>query len=244
MGNQMGDDDLFVGLCDDLKNIIDTHSPDAVALNEVLANHTTPARLEGVLKALGYKHVVFVRSGSWGEDYDIGNLIASKKPLRRLEPIILGAHLTEDDGLDYSQQDKAAVAEIKINTDVTVLIISAHLMRLRTNELLEHMRHQKKVSNYLKQLDDEVPFVLCGDFNEPNLFPLSFTLMNFLKYGHKSGGVLRPSWQPGGNADSVFRANPDKVVWNKQLLHLQSFQIVESSTSDHRPLIATFGIEA
>lgn len=231
---------LFIAL----DELIEQYNPDCFGLNEVLRRRgsKTPFVVD-YLKEKGYKHVYFLASGPWTDEWDIGDALVSKHRIVSTDSVTLGDHFSIDGRDETGRQAQALLAEVALRNGVSVHVITAHLMHLRLHTLPTHFRHQKNLTGHIIDSPQNVRLVMGGDFNEFKLMPFSFARKN-RKYLHARTGVFpNMTWHKNARKRALLRANPDKLFWSKnKLMQLTDFKVIPDYTSDHKPLYAKFSI--
>ncbi len=227
-----------------LDSLIKKYEPDCFGLSEVLMPSSARSKSQILthLKKRGYTHVHYLASGPWTQQWDIGDAIVSKYPLKKCGGITLGDHYTVEGKDPSGQQAQAAEADVVLSQETTVRVIVAHLMNLRIHKLPTHFKHQKSLTgHYSAKLQGQTGVIAGGDFNEPTFMPFSFARRNRRHLNVRTGSVHTPTWFKNANKQSLLRANPDKVFWSKNSdIQLDYFRVIADCTSDHRPLYARF----
>lgn len=120
-------------------------------------------------------------------------------------------------------------------------IIVAHLMHLRPYTLKDHYQGAKKLENIVRSEKFSKNTILGGDFNEPGFMPKA--LKNNVKdvMHMRTGSKQNATWRYNAKPKTLIRANLDQLYWSKDSdFSLESFEVINTNVSDHRPIFATF----
>jgi endonuclease/exonuclease/phosphatase family metal-dependent hydrolase len=227
-----------------LENFIFEHEPDVIGLNEVVKyTHNEHVPLHRKMSELGYAHAHFAQTNRINDDFTIGSSLYSKTKLSDTNTIYLGPNATaKRNGYD-SFKVSAVVGSINKSGKI-FQIISAHPINIKPSTLKNHYQHTRKLRTHTRISDITVPTIIGGDMNEPRLFPFSIRHKLRNKFHHRTGSFANPSWRYRGQTTTLLRANLDRIFWSKNHnLVQESFLIIDTNVSDHRPIISTFSID-
>jgi endonuclease/exonuclease/phosphatase family metal-dependent hydrolase len=225
-----------------LSDIVETHQPNCIGLNEVLQHKdaASPFVLD-FLKKLGYKHSYFAVASPINDEWLIGAAIVSKHPLIKPEPIVLGDDTPATRRGFPGQTVKSVAAHVRLPGGKTIGFVATHPIALRLYTVRVHYIHTKSLSDFVSAGPYATNTIIGGDFNEPMRFPRSFKKMHEATLHHKSGTFRNPTWRYNASQRTPIRANLDRLFWTKQgTLELKKFEIIATNVSDHRPLAAVF----
>jgi len=248
--SQVNGDERSSKLLLELDNLVNTHNPDVIGLNEAVRRSTSPEPfvLEH-LKKHGYKYSHFAGASfttkDWGagKDWEFGAALVSRYPIENIENIVLGKDTFAARRGTPEDTIKAIGASIRLTGSKKVSVIVAHPYLLRFGALRTHWLHQKALRTAVKK-DQYQPVILGGDFNEPNILPGNFTHREKSRFYHRSGTYRNPTWRLNASRKTPLRFSLDKIFWTKgSNIELQDFKILRTDISDHSPLLARFEIK-
>jgi endonuclease/exonuclease/phosphatase family metal-dependent hydrolase len=227
----------------ELENIINKHQPNIIGLNEVVRFGNKASDVEKLVESLGYKNIHYCKIGPIGTNSTTGSIVASKIHNLKIQELIIGDNITAKNNGYGDHKTKVIKASFKINAHDRIDLFVVHPINLKPSTALEHFRQIKQLKELVSESQDSLSIV-GGDFNEPRVYPLSFTILTnkFLKF--KTGSILKPTWIYNAAKLSPLRFNLDKIFWTKSpRIEMSKFEVIDSKVSDHRPLIATFEIK-
>lgn len=232
-------------LLEELEKIIAKYNPDCIGMNEVLkhSEHEIP-HINNFLHKLGYTHNYFSHGRPLDGSWDIGSALCSKYPLHNTEEVELGNNATANKEGNYESKIKAIATEIKISGK-KIGIVVAHPINLKPSTIKDHYTHTRNLANFIEKSEYKDNSIIGGDFNEPMHLPGSFKSRTASYLHHKTGSKSNPTWRHNTWRKTPLRANLDRLFWTKDgNLELSKFEIIESHTSDHRPIFASFDIKS
>jgi hypothetical protein len=217
--------------------LIADHRPEAIGLNEVLADHNGKSELLEHLKSQGY-HVSFAPFSPENSKLFSGSALASlQKPLEVHHHDLGPDRYGEVRGFPGHTvkliQAKLPHGKRHVNVVVNYL---AHLVPWNW---LAHARHHRAFRRLMRAPELGRSTIIGGDFNQ-------FKLMHHLwgaksLYHRATGTFFHPTWKLMGGKVPIIQANYDNIFWTKcDTLHLQDFKVLDRWPSDHTPLIARF----
>jgi endonuclease/exonuclease/phosphatase family metal-dependent hydrolase len=242
LDTQRGGTDTAVAktLLRSLDKIVQEHNPDCLGLNEVLVESATNKQfvLEH-LKKMGYTHQAFSYASPLSPDWGIGLALVSKHPFKKVEEIDLGPDTFAKYRGYAGYRVSALGATISVKgSEVNVMV--AHPHALKPIALPTHWKHQRALRTAAKA-PHYTQLILGGDFNEFNHLPFSFQRREKNHFYFRSGSATNPTWTLNGKGSKLFRCNLDKIFWTKEeSTKLLEFQVLDSSPSDHAPLLGRF----
>lgn len=208
---------------------------EVVGLQEVIEKEGGERKIntaQTIAQKLGYQYIYCkaFTTDRHTPTYDLGNAVLSRFPIKKHQCHSLsGLILYQNDSV--TEPRGAAEAKIEI-AGREIKFISAHLAFSQKLEPVEIRKIQ--LENLLKIIDPSNT-VLMGDFNSlpdsEEIKKLAQVLVN------TDPNPLSPTWtnfrdpdQPQYRIDYIFTSNDLKT---------QNFQIINSSASDHYPILAT-----
>lgn len=246
LNNQIGGPKHSTALLDELTELIRQYQPDSIGLSEVLmhVDTKTPFVLDH-LRTLGYAYNHFASSSPLTEEWLIGTAICSKYKLTDKTDIILGNDIPAEHRAYRGWTHKSVAAQVEVSDDVSIGLVSAHLVHLRSYTLRSHYSEQKLLAQFIQDQSYAGGVIVGGDFNEPRWFPRSFKYLVRGSMHHKTGDLRNHTWHHNASPKTVVRANLDRLFWSKRSrsgLQLNEFRVLESAVSDHKPLYAVFAL--
>ena len=243
LDNQLNEDRCRASIIPDLEAMIARYKPTSFGLCELLTRRDDGS--SEVLKCLqkhGYVYQALAPAADWDDVWCIGEVIASRVPLRDTLFTPLGAHFSNQ-GLDITHDRFAVSARVDMGASRPFTVTVAHLLHLAPSALNVHYRHQQVLRQLVQKYADTGDIIVGGDFNEPRLFPFSFASRTRQRLVGKTGTVLRPTWHFEAWHSMKLGMNLDKIFWTKDSgLRLIRFRLLPYESSDHLPLYAEFEI--
>ena len=231
-------------LLNELTKIIQAHQPDYIGLNEVLQHvgDTSPFVFSH-LETHGYTYNHFAPASPLTDEWVIGPGFVSKhKPKSHVDTIISGDTPAARRGYT-GHKVKAITASFLLENSELCNVVVAHAMYLRSYTLKDHFQATKTLDALLRKKEYSRNTIIGGDFNEPLTMPFSYRRKTRDILNIRSGNLANPTWRHGGSRLTPIRANLDQLYWPKDgPIELSSFEIIQSTVSDHKPLMATFRI--
>ncbi len=225
-----------------LDQIIDTYTPDFIGLNEVLQDTKKRLFVLGHLQSRGYTFQHFAYSSPLDDTWGIGAAFVSKLPVSNTQEISMGDDKFANWRGYPGHSVKAIGTTIHLSAKKSLNVMVAHPLALKPVALREHWRNQRA----LRQVVAEPRYkqlILGGDFNEFNLMPMSFASREADRFHHRSGTLKNPTWSHNGGMSKWMRCNLDKIFWTKETsTELLQFKVLDSTPSDHAPLLARFKV--
>lgn len=229
-----------------LAELVKKHNPDIICLQESGKWPKNTAR--NFSKTIDYKYYTFNPNN--------GNSYFSKYPLSN-------AYEFNDERL----KKFVDVKKIKIDNKRYFYLINCHFNSFGiSREEIEYINDTKNIVNdsevYAKSLivklkrgferrttttelllknlpDNDVPFVICGDFNDT---PLSYTYSRISKSGLKDAFITTSKGIGKTYCGSLPLLRIDYFWYNDKVEPIE-YERVKQTTSDHYPLILTFNLK-
>lgn len=239
--NQVEGKAKYNGLLSELKRLIDEHSPDIVALAEVVCpSQDKSAPVIQYLQKLGYSYTHCTSMVQFDDYWMSGVALCSRFPITQKQKIMIS-----ENGYAAKRGHPGLDKEI-ISGQVTLLeghdlqIIVAHPSDT-FHSLTSHRDGMKNLSQLVHSKTYAKNTILVGDMNQWRLIPGSFRHKVADVMNSQTGSILKPTWLYNAHRCVPLRLNLDYMYWSKQSdFVLKDFKVLVSNTSDHRPLLATF----
>ncbi len=227
-----------------LVNFIKEHEPDIICLQESgkWPNNTA----KEFSKMIGYKYYSYNKNGnSYFSKYKIENVSDfNDEKLNRFVDMknikiddenhfyLINCHFNSfgisSEEIEYINDTKNIVKDSEIygKSLITKLTNGFKLRTKSTRLLLENLP------------DNDIPFVICGDFNDT---PLSYT------YSQMSMAGLKDAFITSSKGIGKTYCGPLPLLridyfWYNDMIEVVDFKRIKQTTSDHYPLIMTFNI--
>ncbi len=227
----------------ELKRLVDRYEPDLIALNEVVR----PAQGESVmvveyLRKLGYGYGHCAELANLNNYWLSGAALCSRLKLSRSEDIEISKHGFAAKRGYPGFTKKVISAQVALPGGHDLKIIVAHPLAL-IDAPKDHRAGMAKLNRLVHSKAYAQNTVLIGDMNEWRLIPGSFRSKVSDVMHSRTGSVLHPTWRYNAHRSTPLRANLDYLYWSKDSeFSLKDFRVLSSDVSDHRPLLATFGV--
>jgi endonuclease/exonuclease/phosphatase family metal-dependent hydrolase len=219
--------------------IIASHAPDVLGLNEVLAEADGSSPLLKHLEEQGY-HTSFAPFSPENNGRLSGSALAS-----RLKPVEVTYH-------DLGPDKYGAIRGFPGNTikliQATLPYDSRHI-NIVVNYLAHlvpwnwpaHLKHHKAFRSIMQLPALQAATIIGGDFNQFKFMPRMWGAKSL--YHRATGSLLKPTWKLAGKIP-IIQANYDNIFWTKcGTLTLEEFRMLTRHPSDHTPLIARFRVD-
>ena len=227
-------------LQDRFDKIIDEYHPDAIGLNEVMADPAGNSPILKHLEAKGYS-TFFAPFSPENNGHFCGSALASRvKPARILHhdlgPDKYGAIRGFPGHTIKLIQAKLPHGDRHVNIVVNYL---AHLVPWNW---YAHIGHQRSFKRLMRAPELQATTIIGGDFNQFKFMPRMWGAKSL--YHRATGTFFHPTWKLLGGKIPIIQGNYDNIFWTKcGTLQLQEFQVLNRHPSDHTPLIARFTVE-
>ncbi|GAB4135305.1 MAG: endonuclease/exonuclease/phosphatase family protein [Planctomycetaceae bacterium] len=235
-----------------IAELIQKSNADVVILNEVDFDSTWSGgqnQAEAIAKQAGYRYRAEQRNidfrfiyGSW----KFGNAVLSRYPIMKTNVIDYPAVAEWESWL--AGKKRGLVCTLQLAQTQQVRIVAVHL---ETRDPLTRFRSAQKLLEVQKR--STIPLILAGDFNStPPGFPhaeqapVNEKHKNTIEFLAAEGRFRYSPTKNPGEADFTFSAKtPDRVIdwiliprdWK-----FESYCVLKSELSDHRPVLATLQI--
>lgn len=222
-----------------LDDIVATHRPDVLGLNEVLLDRETgESPLLKHLEERGYKTFFAPFSPEKGNHMG-GSAIAYRSDVADISTHELGPDTYAKLRGYPGHTVKLICAKIP-HAGQQIQIIVNYLAHLAPYNWPTHLKHHRAFRSFMTDSDLQLTTIIGGDFNQFRFMP---TLWGAKRYYHRATGTfLNPTWKLLGKVPFI-QANYDHVFWTKNgNLVLQDFAVLARWPSDHAPLVARFAI--
>ncbi len=239
--NQTQGSDKLNELLLDLKRLIDGNHPDCIALCEVVqpSKDELPPVVR-YLQELGYEYVHHAEMTHISDYWMSGVVLASKFPLRNRQ-----RHIISKNGsaarYGFPDFDKEIISsEVTLPGGPDIKMIVAH-PSATIDSVKQHFVGMRSIEKLIRSERFAKNTLLLGDMNEWRFIPGAFRSKMADVMHSRTGSVLRPTWRHNAHRFTPLRLNLDYVYWSKHSdFSLQSFKVLSSNVSDHRPLLTTF----
>lgn len=221
-------------------HIIETQKPDAIGLNEVMADQDGDSPLLNHLQNKGY-HIFFAPFSPENNGQFCGSALASlSKPAEiahhELGPDKYGAIRGFPGHTVKLIQARLPHGDRHVNVVVNYL---AHLVPWNWPA---HIGHHKSFRRLMRAPELQATTIIGGDFNQLKFMPRMWGAKSL--YHRATGTILHPTWKLLGGKIPIIQANYDNIFWTKcGTLQLQEFKVLDRHPSDHTPLIARFTVD-
>jgi endonuclease/exonuclease/phosphatase family metal-dependent hydrolase len=236
--SQMADARLML-LRGRLDEIINTHQPDALGLNEVMADANGSSPLLKHLESLGY-HTFFApfspeRNGLFSGSALVSRAKPSSIRFHELGPDKYGAIRGFPGHTVKLIQAQLPHGKQQVNFVVNYL---AHLVPWNWPT---HLTHHKAFRNLMRAPELQKTTIIGGDFNQLKFMPRMWGAKSL--YHRATGSLFHPTWKLLGKIP-IIQANYDNIFWTKcGTINLEEFRMLDRHPSDHTPLVARFNVE-
>lgn len=228
-----------IKIAERLDDLITTHSPQILCLNEVYIDRQGNSKILDVLKKRGY---VFRQAKIYEIkiNIDVYNVIAYKNiPVLKIVDHSVKTKKKPSDRLYQDYMGKVSDMKFSFN-EVEVQLVHLHLCALFPKDWGAHIQQRREYNKIISKIRSR-NMIIGGDFNETKY------MLPWLHLGGKSrrltGGLFNPTWKLNPNGFSALIANYDHIVYPvNEDLRLHSFEILERQPSDHTPLLVKFDI--
>jgi endonuclease/exonuclease/phosphatase family metal-dependent hydrolase len=242
LDNQIKGEDNSKKLLSELKQLLDRYSPEFIGLNEVLQGSklSNPFILDYLKNECDYEFGYFAPASRFDDDWFIGAGFCSKVKPNSIKEVAISKDTPAERRGYKGFELKAITAQVALN-DTYINIIVAHPLHLRPYTLRDHYQGTKTLENLVRSEEFSKNTILGGDFNEPGFMPKAFK-NNVKDIMHmRTGSMQNPTWRHNAKPNTLIRANLDQLYWSKDSdFSLESFEVIETNISDHRPILATF----
>lgn len=239
--NQVHGDARYGRLLSELKHLTDQYQPDIIALNEVVRpSHAHVAPVIEYIQKLDYPYNHCANMAQLDDYWMSGAALCSRFELLQKKRIVISKNgYAIKHG--YEDLNKEAIsAHITLPQGQDLKIIVAH-PTATIDSLKQHRIGKESLSRLVHSKTYANNTVLVGDMNEWRLIPGAFRHKVADVMHSRTGTVFKPTWRYEGHRFTPLRLNLDYIYWNKRSnFILKDFNILRSSVSDHRPLLATF----
>ena len=220
-----------------LDSIITTYKPDALGLNEVLADRKTgESALLKFLESRGYT-TFFAPFSPDKNTYTVGSALAYKAKKVHITTHELGPD-TFAALRGYPGHTVKLIRARVPHEGKQLQIIVNYLAHLSPYNWSTHLKHHRAFRSFAKDPELQSSTIIGGDFNQFRFMP---TLWGAKRHYHrKTGGFFNPTWRFLGRIPFI-QANYDNIFWTKcGNLELEHFKVLDRHPSDHAPLVARF----
>ncbi|HSW66535.1 MAG TPA: endonuclease/exonuclease/phosphatase family protein [Bacillota bacterium] len=221
-----------------IDDIIASHQPDAIGLNEVLADRDTgESALLKHLESLGYQTFFAPFSPEKGNHMG-GSALAYKAKTAVITTHELGPDTYARIRGYPGHTIKLIRARIP-HAGEQVQVIVNYLAHLAPYNWSTHLAHHRAFRSLVTDSDLQAATIIGGDFNQFRFMP---TLWGAKRHYHRATGtLLNPTWRLLGGKVPFIQANYDNIFWTKSgKLVLEDFKVLARWPSDHAPLVARF----
>jgi len=220
-------------------DILTEHQPDALGLNEVLADAQGKSPLLQHLQAHGYRTFFAPFSPEKNGFFSGSALITRAKPLNikhhELGPDAYGAIRGFPGYTVKLIQAKMPHNGRHINIVVNYL---AHLVPWNWPA---HLTHHRAFRRLMRAPELQEATIIGGDFNQLKFMTQMWGAKSL--YHRATGSLFHPTWKLLGKIP-IIQANYDNIFWTKcGTLQLEEFKILERHPSDHTPLLTKFIVD-
>jgi len=239
--NQIGDNTKFDNLLNELKEIIDRYQPTLIALSEVIQpSNTALPPIVQYLQEFGYIHTHYTQMAELPDYWLSGVALCSKVELNNKQTHIISQNAYASNHGYPGLKKEILSARLALEKNQEVNIIVAHPPAMR-----DSFKENRAAIKSLEQLIRFEPYnhntILAGDMNEWRHAPGTLWRKTSDIMHARTSSILRPTWRYNAHRLTPIRLNLDYIYWSKMSsLKLNDFKVLESNTSDHRPLFASF----
>ncbi len=220
-------------------SIIQQHRPEAIGLNEVIANEDGEAPLLKHLQAQGYK-TFFAPFSPERNGQVSGSALATIHEPTVLEYHELGPDITGAKRGYPGHTVKLIRAQMAHGSQQVSVVVN-YLAHLVPYNWTAHVTHHKSFRKIMQLPELSRATIVGGDFNQFKFIPRLWSAGK--QYNRATGTILSPTWKFLGKVPGI-QANYDNIFWTKcGTFKLQEFRILERTPSDHAPLLAKFLIQ-
>lgn len=223
-----------------LDDIITSHNPDVLGLNEVMADPDGNSQLLKHLEKLGY-HTFFAPFSPERNGQFSGSALAS-----RIKPHAITTHELGPDKYGAIRGFPGHTVKL-IHAKLPhggrhVNVIVNYLAHLVPWNIAAHLTHHRTFRKVMRAPELQAGTIIGGDFNQFKFMPRMWGAKSL--YHRATGTFLKPTWRLLGGKIPILQANYDNIFWTKcGTLHLEDFKILDRHPSDHTPLLAKFTVE-
>lgn len=244
--NQLGGEAGASRLLDELKDIVNQHTPDFIGLNEVLLHKQSdaPFVLKFLKQACGYTYNHYTPLSAYDDNRLDGLALCSRTKITAVQeiPLCKNSYATRRGYPGFEL--KALAANLTLPKQPNIQIIITHtmpLIPLRIEAFKDHYEGTAKLNRLVRSREYSKNTLLIGDMNEPGFMPRSLRARVADVMYAQTGSKTNHTWRHNARPRTPIRANLDYLYWNKESdFTLQSFKVLASNVSDHRPVLATF----
>lgn len=222
-----------------MSDLIATHKPSAIGLNEVVTDESGKAPLLQHLEAQGYK-TFFAPFSPEKNGHFSGSAFASLEEPSDIQYQTLGPDKFGDWRGHPGHTIKLIQATVP-HDGMNVNVVVNYLAHLMPYNWTTHLKHHRAFRTLMRAPLLQKATIIGGDFNQFKFMP---RLWRARQYYHRATGTLfNPTWRWHGKIPFI-QANYDNIFWTKcGKLRLQEFRVLDRHPSDHAPLIARFTVE-
>lgn len=229
-------------LLKELKRLCLQYKPDFIGLNEVLMNNKTGKLfvLDYLARECGYTFNSFAPASELTDEWTIGAGFCSKTEPSSIDTFVL-CNDSSAEKRGYEGRKIRAVAAHVAHMGKQFQIIVAHPPLFRCHTVKDHYAATKTIEELVRSEEYSKNTILGCDFNEPGFTPNAFKHAIKDSMYMRTGTAFDTTWRHRAKPTALIRANLDQLYWSKDGdLTLTTFEVVKTSISDHRPLVATF----
>jgi endonuclease/exonuclease/phosphatase family metal-dependent hydrolase len=216
---------------DQIIELIKREEPDIIALQEAIESDDRANIAHTIAQTLNYEAFFYPAFTTDRHEpaYTIGNAVLSKFPLKSGRCIVLSS-LAEYQKTSETEPRVACVSQIDID-GTSVDVVSVQLAH--TDSRQPTLIHHNQLDNLLNGLKTNQTIV-AGDFNTLPDSSIIKALNNVL-VNTDSSPQMPTKKDFKGNEVAEFRID---YIFTTPDIKTQSFKILESDASDHKPLLA------
>ncbi len=219
-----------------LDDIIATHNPDVLGLNEVLADKNNRSAILDHLQKQGYQ-TYFAPFSPENRDHFSGSALASRIPPDTINYHDLGPDKYGAIRGFPGHTIKLIQAKVPYGSRHVNVVVN-HLAHLVPWNWPAHLTHHKAFRKLMRAPELQSTTIIGGDFNQFKFMPRMWGAKSL--YHRATGTILNPTWKLIGKIP-IIQANYDNVFWTKcNTISLHEFKILDRHPSDHTPLITKF----
>lgn len=233
-------------LLSELKRVVDLYKPDFIGLNEVLQHRQSdaPFVLTFLKQECGYIYNHYTPLSAYNDSWLDGLALCSRVKINKVQEVSLCKNSYAERRGYPGYELKALAGSIILPGQLNLQIIVTHampLVPLRMEAIKDHYEGTRKLNNLLRSGTYSKNTILAADMNEPGFVPRSFRAKVDDVMHFRTGPRANRTWRHNAHQRTPIRANLDQLYWSKGSdFDLQTFKVLKSNISDHRPCLAVF----